>query len=733
MASLTNDSDMYGDDEIFFGSVPVYFKKVPGKAVAYVHDDYHPDTVRDEQGMPTNTLARKDAIPHPDGGPSVVVPCMPCLDAVADKVTMDVSKWPEYLQTPLIKCPAPTSADQPKAFASGQRSACVKVENKWYRLKGSGNNDEGFTVKTQSQIVEVGKPKVETRQIRGAAFIHTAICENFYSSELPKQMDQHNTYGTNGSMGYYTYEGADELPLGLSNKEFQPACIVETTRGDRRMGTHVIAGLTLLLPQLLDETKLNEDLLIDLFPDERKEGGQVPFADWPFFSEKDALPIMKTGALFGHAGLKCGQLFMTRPASGEKRDEAWATLKADIAKILARGGEPADQAAAAAAAAAEAEEKIVGSTTAPVTGASLEELQNMCKHICTSRLVGTVDNVAALVIGDDKSSGAFDSWIYGDYKGDTNFSTPTWSMLQLWYENDGPITGPLKNIQEQLPVVSRQLLARDADEHFAAAAISPSGDTLPKQFWNNKSTHEEGEKDADPKWTKAWKDTCDMLQQYVESDKKQSVLMYVYSRLGYECGKIARLLHFKCNTSWGTYQDKLCHESQWHCNAHANNIAIMAPGNSDDTYLSYLDFDMAFDATTVVDVNPSSDTYGRVGQTDEDFGLLLAFEHFNFMEVVAGNDSSTGVPQIAQKSVSNLSKKHQLANEVLSDTMMNGYLYAYYDEELEGVSSTAGGGEMKSSAGEASQYSVAPFDKELHEVGMALIKLAIIKQADYLA
>ena len=40
---------------------------------------------------------------------------------------------------------------------------------------------------------------------------------------------------------------------------------------------------------------------------------------------------------------------------------------------------------------------------------------------------------------------------------------------------------------------------------------------------------------------------------------------------------------------------------------------------------------------------------------------------------------------------------------------------------------------MKSSAGEASQYSVAPFDKELHEVGMALIKLAIIKQADYLA
>ena len=31
------------------------------------------------------------------------------------------------------------------------------------------------------------------------------------------------------------------------------------------------------------------------------------------------------------------------------------------------------------------------------------------------------------------------------------------------------------------------------------------------------------------------------------------------------------------------------------------------------------------------------------------------------------------------------------------------------------------------------EYSVADFDPELHKVGMALIKLAIIKQADYIA
>ena len=83
-----------------------------------------------------------------------------------------------------------TKNDYPdlKAFASGVRSACVKIDNKWYRLKGSGNNDQGFPVKTSSQVVETGKPPIKTRQIRGSAFVHTARCENYYSSKLAKEM-----------------------------------------------------------------------------------------------------------------------------------------------------------------------------------------------------------------------------------------------------------------------------------------------------------------------------------------------------------------------------------------------------------------------------------------------------------------------------------------------------------------------------------------------------------------
>jgi hypothetical protein len=365
----------------------------------------------------------------------------------------------------------------------------------------------------------------------------------------------------------------------------------------------------------------------------------------------------------------------------------------------------------------------------------------MCKHLCSSRLVGTEDNVAALVGVDP---GTFGSWMWGDYKGEKDVATPTWHMLQKWYQNDGPIQSATKTIQEQLPTVPRTLLASDmtkddersVTEMFAAAGTVPDGNTLPRQFFNDKNTGIDGEKEADPRWSKAWAETCACVEKYCASGEKKSALVYVYSRLGYECGRFARLLHQRCHTSWGTYQDKICHESGWHCNAHANNMAIMAPGNSDTTYLSYLDLDMAFDAKTVVDVKPSSDTFGQVGQTEDEFGLLLAFEHFNFMEVIAGNDSSTGVPAIAKDAVSSLSNAMQIARQVLYDTMLNGYMHAYYDEandEVDGETKMGSSTEGSSSSSSSSKYSVCEFDSEMHKVGMALIKLAIIKQSDYLA
>ena len=51
----------------------------------------------------------------------------------------------------------------------------VKLNGRWYRLKGSGNNDEGFVVRTTKA------KDGDWRDIRGCAFEHTGVlCSAVY-------------------------------------------------------------------------------------------------------------------------------------------------------------------------------------------------------------------------------------------------------------------------------------------------------------------------------------------------------------------------------------------------------------------------------------------------------------------------------------------------------------------------------------------------------------------------
>ena len=291
-----DDEEAFGDAHIFFGSKRVHLAHVPGRAVNYIHADYAPGT--DDSSL-ARTLSRAKPIPHDDGEPPIVVPCMPCLDQVVASgaaPSEDVSSWPEYLRTPLIKVPEATPGE-PLAFASGTRSATFKLGDTWYRLKGSGNHDQGF-------IIRDGTTQgVEWRDIRGCAFEHTAICENYMGSRLDAHMAPLGIPGANGAMGYYVYDAPNQVssllctvifyanlahsfdslpltslipgyyvydapnqPLGAA---FPPACIVETTLGDRRFGTHVLAGIELLLDRLLDDSAIDVPALLALFPEAR--------------------------------------------------------------------------------------------------------------------------------------------------------------------------------------------------------------------------------------------------------------------------------------------------------------------------------------------------------------------------------------------------------------------------------------------------------------------------------
>ena len=75
--------------------------------------------------------------------------------------------------------------------------------------------------------------------IRGSAFEWTALRELYMSAYTNALLHTHQVTGCNISKGMYMYDPPNQ-PLG---KGFVPACIVEKTLGDRRLGTHIFAGI----------------------------------------------------------------------------------------------------------------------------------------------------------------------------------------------------------------------------------------------------------------------------------------------------------------------------------------------------------------------------------------------------------------------------------------------------------------------------------------------------------
>ena len=73
--------------------------------------------------------------------------------------------------------------------------------------------------------------RVDVRLRRGAAWMHTAVRENFMAAQLSASMGPAGILGANGAMGIYRY-GAPNQPFGPAVSV--PACIVETTRGNCR-------------------------------------------------------------------------------------------------------------------------------------------------------------------------------------------------------------------------------------------------------------------------------------------------------------------------------------------------------------------------------------------------------------------------------------------------------------------------------------------------------------------
>ena len=99
------------------------------------------------------------------------------------------------------------------------------------------------------------------------------------------------------------YSGATELPLGPA---VPTACIVERSLGDRRLESHVLAGLKRLLPLLIDTEKFDYEVLLRAFPRERPPNDDG-------IREYEHLPMSTTQFITDHCVTR--SLFLPRDAT----------------------------------------------------------------------------------------------------------------------------------------------------------------------------------------------------------------------------------------------------------------------------------------------------------------------------------------------------------------------------------------------------------------------------------
>ena len=477
------------------------------------------------------------------------------------------------------------------------------------------------------------------------------------TARLSASLEGKRVPGCNQAMGFYVY-AEPHCPFGSANPELVPACIVEQTRGDRRLGSHVFAGIELLLPALLDVHALGPAYLEALFPFARRElnksacnGGddqQVVTHAFP-----TTVPTTAELAYYHSQLVQAGEAAL------------W-TLPEKYHALLRE------------------EDNVEDGTT------GLEQ-EPEGRHNDGSRV----------------KTFPLDASLLADLFHATNTEFPERAPACGDYPQQWTKDGPR-------PMADNWKALWDA----TAASLAATLEII-------KGRRTDGEENS-----KAQGSTC------------KTVLGYLFWHLGRDCGRFLRELH-ELRISWGTYQDEMCRRDydEWHCNAHANNVVLLTEedGTRLQSFLSYLDLDMAFDEKTFVDTWASGyDTSNRSeSSTEENLGnervrrsssssssdvkqqarkerhdKLLARENANFMEVLAGGDSSNGVPQIAKVAVEAQDTAVQTCKTALYDTFLLAYQDAY------------------SGRGESSDSN---FDPELHTAAYAVCKLAVIIMADFVA
>ncbi|KAL5476146.1 hypothetical protein EMCRGX_G026057 [Ephydatia muelleri] len=242
--------------EVYFGTRVVKLSPVEGEAVPYTDG-----CITDPVTEALTEEARQHLQPLAQLGEEYAhcyVPAIPAADM--NLLPQGTAKLPNELQKPLLK----TANGTVQALRSGGRSALMVTRDTIYRLKGCGNylDVDGFRYSYPGFPLKPVEGKEDGGvEVKGCCFKHTAVTEQFMSEHVGKVLAAQGMVVGNRPRGMWKYSLPQE-PL----PKIEKWCGLFETLGERRLASHLLVGLDLLLPLMFPDLVSSHDKVLDLFP-----------------------------------------------------------------------------------------------------------------------------------------------------------------------------------------------------------------------------------------------------------------------------------------------------------------------------------------------------------------------------------------------------------------------------------------------------------------------------------
>lgn len=218
-------------------------------------------------------LAESNKVAH--AGNTIIFPQVPATLPVPSCAPVDASETPlpSRLLHPLQKATSSQVIDLHNilVYTSGARSAIFKEGSELFRLKGCGMGIDNSSIQDAFPTRYIGSddlnPLIDPNspidpedlkkpiEIRGAMFDFTVKREQAINLKVNAVMRLHNMPSANFPLGYYKYVAWKAKTHDDINTTCSLCCGLYKTLGDKRLASHLLWGLELLISHIFTELK----------------------------------------------------------------------------------------------------------------------------------------------------------------------------------------------------------------------------------------------------------------------------------------------------------------------------------------------------------------------------------------------------------------------------------------------------------------------------------------------